>query len=1192
MKLANQADESEDLPSTQMLSAQMLSTQMLPCQMSIAPLFENAKNSPSVKRHTEEMQRILRWLLEVKGISHTDLEKYLPVIHWELCKSTPEIYKNSPGDISIYLLCKDNQDVDLAHFFQEMIERSLLPGTRTKILSSKHLSFRFLNHPQTSYFISEIFCFIDNSRFFSHIQKNMPTLAEEIALGIISKHHAQHILVTKGLSQEQKTIAIHKMIIGIFNKKFKNVAPDVFVEMHHFLLASDDDFKRLRDIRHMCRVICSHLWFRQKLKEIKSSSKIRTRSLYYKILPSKLHFQFGQKKVLALVIAVNFLRPYEKFEARHILGACRNILPNLQLVPHSFFSYQNSSDSLHSFYLEVEKKDGADISFDEIKHLRQGLAHELPLSIEHLSHKIFMPQNDEEVLRNILLLSKQIRYVRDIPQMIISFQGQSESYLTFHVTLVRVIKEKNELPLEKLFINGSDLFTFKPLIKKIVGYVRNKYPKETSTFLLECTKAPFMRQDHSIDLSRAREFIAAEIRKALGDVRDFNGGLIYQQNRLLGQVKELLSHQEKKSELYLENLFHSINPLLMRSLLAPELIKQLFELFLLLKKEKHSSKGIPRFRELMQKGSLLLLAEASNHIVLEEVNKISRDIGLADGEVASASFTVSGITYFGYIILSCNDTKIDQFRQKFDELFTSHAKTKPVPQSLKISLPRPTSLLDPRIGTDRTSGIVIKMFYEGLMRIDPCGKPTPAAALSVKVSPDEKTYTFTLRSSMWSNGKYVTAYDFEYAWKKTLDPNFRTLFAYLLFPVKNAKAIKFGQKPSEELGVVAKDALTLEVELEHPTPYFLELTAHWAYSPLCKEVDMLHPGWAYYGEETYVCNGPFRLVKWRRNSEIHAVKNSYYWDANSVKLEEIDISVVENPNIALSLYQNGELDWIGEPLSEIPPKVFSEKSFTGKIFSHPIAAIHWYACNVKLMPLASIKCRKALAIALNRQMIIDELLEGSEQPAYSILPSHLSLKKGAYFQDGNPELAKKLFLEGLEEQHVSFDDLSPFIITCLDQEIYKSCALATARQWREKLGIDVQVALYKWEQFIERYSNQDFQLIGTTWYSWFNDPMYNLNTLRNVAGEMNPTQWSNSEYVALLDEAQTCIDQKKRQELMRKAEAIAMKEMPIIPLFHYTFKYMKKDNVNNIYLSHLGQIDFKWASISQPEESCHLPRKS
>lgn len=1142
----------------------------------ILPAVQTRGISHALDAHTQDMSEILQKVLsECKMAYNNDatfwsaFHQMVPIVHWEPCES-------APGGISIYLLCQSLANFDLAHFFSEMIVRWLVPGKQTTLLSTKHLTFRFQDAPEPHFFISEIFALVEDERAFSEIQKSMQALAQEIALGVVSAHHARHILVTKALTHEHKTTLIHKTIVELSTRKFKPIGPEVFFEMHHFLLASDDEFKRLRQVRDMCRIICYHNWFRRVLSRSKENEQ---RHILVKPIRCVLQFQFGGKNVLGLVIAISFLKEYEQFEARHIASACQRLIPTASVVPRSFVTYQNPSDPIHSFYLEIEKRDGSPITSQEVSLLRQGLVQEIPHSIEQLSHTLFMPQNEEEIMRNILLLSSEIRYVRDIPQMIITFQGQSDTTLRFHVTLLRMVKDSSTPSLEAIFSNVSEHVDFISGTRKTIGHVRNKYPKEANTFLLECRKAPFMRADHSVDLPRAREYVSQAIRRAVGDVRDFNGGLMSQQNQLLLRIKEHLLAHEKKEEMHLESLFHSLQPVLMRSLLAPEIIRQLFELFLMLHHEQSPSRA-PRFREICQNGTLCVMICTEESSLYDELQRQFSKLDFREQEIGHSRMTIDGLSYFGYILLSSDSSKLVAFQELLQKVLTSFTITKKIQPTLRISLPRPPSLLDPRVGTDRTSGIVIKMLYEGLMRMDPSGMPSAACASHVDISPDQKRYLFHLRKTFWTNQKPVTAFDFEYAWKKNLDPNFKAHYAYLFYPIKNAKLVKLGQKPADELGIRVIDEYTLEVLLEHPTPYFLELTAHWIYSPLCKELDQSHPGWAYYGDDTFVSNGPFRLAKWKKNSETQVLKNEYYWDRDAVHIQQIDISIVEDPKRALGLYQRGDLDWIGEPLSEIPPDALKMRSFDEKIHYHPIAALHWYELNTQIAPFSSKKCRQAIAIALNRKEIVNKLFGGTEIPAFSILPPGLSQHEEPYFTDDDLKLARLLFAEGLKDLGLTPQELGTYAICCADQEIHRSIGQAAAKQLKEALGLDIKIESHTWDRFMEKCCQHDFHIMGTTWYSWVYDPSYNLGHLAYLSHEMNTSQWHNLAYTNYFNLAQDSIDPVKRLDLMHKAENIVMEEMPVIPLFYYTFKYMKKAHLNNIYLSHLGQIDFKWASIN------------
>jgi oligopeptide transport system substrate-binding protein len=1135
-------------------------------------LTKAGKSPYYVTKTHDETAALVEKLLSILHIPYSthksflgELEKKLPFMHWEIAE-------RAPGEISIYLLTKQIKDHDIGKFFSDMVGSWLLTGLEAQILSTKQATFYFQDFIKTGYFVSEIICFIEDETSLFTVKERIGAIESEIALGATSPHHARHIFSTMGLSLEQKTALIHKTILNLSEKKFQASAADIYVETHHFLLACDDEFKRLRDVAQMVRIICYHNWFRRKHRQEKKQSESGTRKISFKIMKTSLKFAFGQKKVLGIVISINFLHEYERFQAKHILRACQKLLPhNISIVPHSFFSYEHPVDGVHSFYMEIEKKEEKDFKTDEIQLLKRNLEHELSLSIEQLSHKLFMPPNEEEVFRNIMLLNQEIRYVKDIPHVIVSFRGQTETSLSFLVIVVHVIHDDNYPRLEQLLENRSPFIRFSTHSKKIVGYIRNKYPKEAYSLFVECQKSPFIRQDHSIDLLRAREYVLVNIQRVLGKLRDFNGGLIWQQNQLLSSIKEHLSQDELKHEFHLDNLFHSISPILMKSLLPPEAIKTLLQLFL----ELSTDESVTTIccKEVRIEQGVCVMISSQDAALLDDAHKHIMEHQCKDLELAQTSLKAFGSSFQGYVLLSQNAETLKKFLQHVHAACSS--KNALSLQTLKISLPRPTSLLDPRIGTDKTSGIVIKMLYEGLMRLDGTGKPTFALAERVDISEDQKTYTFTLRDTKWSNGKPVTAYDFEYAWKKILDPHFQSIHAYVFHPIRGAKLIKKGKQPLDTLGVHVANEKTLVVELEHPAPYFLELTAHWIYSPLCKEIDELHPGWAYYVGEDYVCNGPFKLAK-KRGSQIVAIKNSQYWDKDAVSLNQIEISVIENPKAALLRFQKGQLDWLGEPLSEIPPEALKKKTFEGKIHYAPIAAVHWYECNVKTPPFASEKCRVAFSLALNRKAIIDEFFHGGEIPAYSILPPDLSSISTNDPSAYDMELAQKLFLEGLKEQNLTPETLPKITINCADQEIHIKIAESVAKQWKAAFHIDIDIESFRWEHFMQKGLRHEFQIMGLTWYSWFNDPIYNLSHAKYQKGDISMTQWEDSLYISLLERAESTRSLEERKELLKQAEQFVMQKMPIIPVFYYTFKYMKKDSVKNVFLSRLGQIDFKW----------------
>lgn len=832
-------------------------------------------------------------------------------------------------------------------------------------------------------------------------------------------------------------------------------------ELHRFLLATDSDFKEIRTAAHLVRLVRSHLWLKEKHAP-RSSVLGSEKWFYYRVFGAKLQFPFGTKEVICLAISLHSLSTYEQFDHRHILLACKRCLPLLEAVPRSFYVYRYPEEPTLSLYLEIEKQDGTPPTLAEIALLKRELGHELSASIEQVMSRIDIPQNEEDLLRNFLLLSQQIRTTKDWPQVIIQFHGQSDTTLDFHVTLVRVIrKEQEEAPLP--VFATSETTHCVPLRSSIIDTLRSKHVKQGIVFLVECPKEQFLRRDRSVDFLKARESVVHCIESSFGKVRDLNGGLIYQQHQLLENIHPLLTTDEAKETSLLERLFHSLSPSIMKNILGPEHVVTVFRQFLTLRKNiRHKSSKTFLVEEYSKEVFIGFVCPPS--FIKEEVFQAELQFQLTDNEIALFDALSDG-HQFCFVICICQNTELRENIVKWLQEKVREKKEAKGKKSLRISLSRPILSLDPRIGTDRMSGTVIKMLYEGLMRLDPSGKPIPGIAEEVLISADKKTYTFMLRPSYWTNGSSVTAYDFEYAWKKILDPSFQNVFDYLLHPILHARLVKSGRLSTDSLGIHAKSDRVLVVELERPFPNFLELCCLWIYSPLCKDLDTTRPGWAYFGDRTYVCNGPFKLKKWARSGGIQLEKNEHYWDKQQVTVEHIDIKLIEDPLVALQLFEQGELDWLGEPLSETPLCLYKQRNPCTD--ANPMAAVQWYDFNVQHPPFRSAKVRRAFSYALNRPAIIKEVLYGDERPSHSILPPSLSLLDSQRPLDYDLEMALKLFHEGMEEQGLMDSILKPLKIVVYDREPHKTIARAVIHAWEEAFGISIVLDVVSWNEFFE-----------------------------------------------------------------------------------------------------------------------------
>lgn len=501
------------------------------------------------------------------------------------------------------------------------------------------------------------------------------------------------------------------------------------------------------------------------------------------------------------------------------------------------------------------------------------------------------------------------------------------------------------------------------------------------------------------------------------------------------------------------------------------------------------------------------------------------------------------------------------------------------PQVLKMNLHSEPPTADPGIAEDTTSGAIITATFEGLTRIGQDNKPINAAAEDVKVSDDLLTYTFKIRDAKWSNGDPVTAHDFEFAWKRVLDPKTASNYAELLYYLKNGEKAHKGEVSLDEVGVKALDDKTLEVKLENPTPYFLELTAFKTYFPVNKRVVEADKNWATEAK-THVGNGPFKMESWEHKSKMVLVKSDNYWDKDTVKLDRIEFSMVEDENTELSMYENGEIDWAGHPLSSLPIDAMPALKDSGKMTVQPIAGTYWYKFNTERVPFNNVKIRKAFAYAINRQEIIDNVAQANQLPAMGAVPPSVAVfKQDGYFKDNDVDTAKKLLAEGMKELGIT--KLPPITLSFNTSDGHKKIAEAIQDQWKKNLGVDVTLENKEWKVYIEDLHQGKFQIGRMGWLADFNDPITFLELYKEKMGGNNDTRWENAKYKELLNQSAKETDPAKRKEILAQAEAILMDEMPIMPIYFYTQSWVKKDEVKGVFIDATGNVDFKWAYIEK-----------
>jgi len=483
--------------------------------------------------------------------------------------------------------------------------------------------------------------------------------------------------------------------------------------------------------------------------------------------------------------------------------------------------------------------------------------------------------------------------------------------------------------------------------------------------------------------------------------------------------------------------------------------------------------------------------------------------------------------------------------------------------------------VDPRKGTDPVTTVMSYMLYEGLTRLEPDGTVIPALAERIKISKNRKKYLFFLRKSMWSDGSPLTAYHFEAAWKKALSSDFPSRAVHLLFPIKNAEEAKMGQCSVDDIGVEAIDEQTLLVRLKRPTPYFLQLTAYPTYFPVPYNGDEVpHPN----QQSELLTNGPFRLASWRDDDEIVTVKNPYYWNAEEVKLDEVHATIISDEATALKLFDQGKIDYLGGLISPLPLDALATLKKTRRLRQRAIAGTTFTSFNVNRFPFNNVHIRKAFALAIDKEDIIDHISQLFDDVASGPVPQVLKGAAENVYQDYNRAAALHHFEIGLQELGITREEFPSITYCYFNTELQRNLALALQSQWKDVLGIEIKLQTRELKSHLAKLHNHRFQIGQMSWIGQYHDRMCFLERFASKNGSSNYSGWENPHYQRLLEDS-FYKEAGKRAELLEEAEQMLMDEMPIIPIYHYHAVYVKNPRLSGLAISPMGDVQFHKAFL-------------
>ncbi|MFJ7922124.1 peptide ABC transporter substrate-binding protein [Lysinibacillus fusiformis] len=475
--------------------------------------------------------------------------------------------------------------------------------------------------------------------------------------------------------------------------------------------------------------------------------------------------------------------------------------------------------------------------------------------------------------------------------------------------------------------------------------------------------------------------------------------------------------------------------------------------------------------------------------------------------------------------------------------------------------------------------------FEGLYRIGPENTPIPGMAESHEVSEDGTVYTFKIRKdAVWSNGTPVTAHDFEYAWKRAINPETQAIYSYLMLDIKNAANVQTEEDPLygkvEEIGIKAINDETLEVQLNAPIPYFISLTTYAPFFPLNKEFTESQGDQYALEAENMIYNGPFMMESWQHGQGWTFVKNESYWDKDTVKLTKITQKIVKDTATAVNLYEAGEID-----TAELSSEYVAQYKDSPEYSTFLKPNTYFIRMNHENKYLSNLNIRKAIDMAWDKQGFADVILQDGSIPAYYLVPQGLSTDdKGNDFRDGNGdmnktniELAKEAWATGLKELGV--DQVKLELLT-YDRAESKKAAEFIKNQMETNLeGLELTINMQPNKQKLALEGAVDFDLDYGGWGPDYQDPMTYIELFESTA-YYNQSNYKNEKVDALIKQAKTTSNVSERWELMQQAEKLMMEDVAFAPTFQKGLSRLTKPYVKNLYEHPFSaDISYKWVEI-------------
>ena len=495
--------------------------------------------------------------------------------------------------------------------------------------------------------------------------------------------------------------------------------------------------------------------------------------------------------------------------------------------------------------------------------------------------------------------------------------------------------------------------------------------------------------------------------------------------------------------------------------------------------------------------------------------------------------------------------------------------------------------LDPHVVTGVPENHLIRALFEGLAVKNPYTlEPEPGVAERWEFSADRRVITFHLREdALWSNGDQMTAHDYVWSWQRALNPAMGNLYAYMLYPVRNAEAFATGQiEDFEQVGVKALDDRTLQVTLTEPTPFFLQLMDHYStfalHRPTIEKFGKATDRFTRWTRvENIVSNGAFRLTEWKLNRRISMAKSDTYWDRDNVRLNGVVFYPTENIVSEERMFRVGQLHYTQTiPLDKIPVYQAMENS---PYVQAPYLGTYFFLINTTRPPVDDVRVRKALSMSIDRQKLNDTVLQKSNVPAYSITPPGTLGYQPPKLFDYDPGQARQLLADAGFPDGQGWPGLELIYNT---SESHRKIAVALQQMWKDVLNIQVTISNQEWKVYLDSVTQMEFDIARRGWIGDYVDPN-NFLDLYLTGGGNNNTGFSDSRYDEMITKlAPQAKTREERFAIFKEAETMLMEQMPILPIYTYTSKHLIHHSVKGLPANLMDSLNLKYVWLDPDAE--------